>query len=65
MPTWQKPNPDSGPVVDPMTSNRENNFPSNNNNQLAPNVIGILKSSRNEAHKLVHTALQVINVLSV
>ncbi|KAL7616985.1 hypothetical protein Lser_V15G03504 [Lactuca serriola] len=58
MPTWQKPNPDSGPVVDPTTSNHENNFPSNNNNQLASNVIGILKSSRNEAHKLVHTALQ-------
>ncbi|KAL7584291.1 hypothetical protein Lser_V15G44887 [Lactuca serriola] len=56
MPTWQKPNPNSGPVVDPTTSNHDNNFPSSN--QLAPNVIEILKSSRNEAHKLVHTALQ-------
>ena len=63
MPTWQKPNPNSGPVVDPTTSNHDNNFPSSN--QLAPNVIEILKSSRNEAHKLVHTALQVIDVLSV
>ncbi|KAI3752472.1 hypothetical protein L2E82_24505 [Cichorium intybus] len=57
LPPWQKPHSDSGGVVDPTTSN--DNFPLNN--QLAPNVIEILKSSRHEAHKLVHTALQAMS----
>ncbi|KAL4556296.1 hypothetical protein LXL04_038943 [Taraxacum kok-saghyz] len=52
----QNPHPNS---VDPTTSN-SNHLPSNNH-QLPPNVIEIMKSSRHEANKLVHTALQAIS----
>lgn len=57
LPPWQKPQAGSSDIVGPMTS--VDNFPLNNN-QLASNVVEIVNNSRLEAHKLVHTALQVI-----
>ncbi|KAI7750261.1 hypothetical protein M8C21_015970 [Ambrosia artemisiifolia] len=61
LPPWQKLQPSSVGIVGPMSS--VDNFPSNN--QLASNVVKIMNSSRLEAQKLVHPAMQALSKIKV